>query len=394
MLLYILYICGHRQPALEGTVQVAGVRFRNVQKSFGDVQVLRDIDLEIRDGEFMVFVGPSGCGKSTLLRTIAGLEDITGGELSIGGRVVNDVPPAERGIAMVFQSYALYPHMSLHENMAFGLKLAKVPRARIDEAVRSAARILHIEHLLDRKPKDLSGGQRQRVAIGRAIVRQPDVFLFDEPLSNLDAALRLSMRHEFTRLHRELGTTMVYVTHDQVEAMTLADRITVLQGGRVEQVGAPMELYEHPCNRFVAGFIGSPQMNFVEATLDTADAGGAQVRLAEGSVLRCLVDATAAAPGAAVVLGIRPEHLRPATHADETNTLQARVEHVERLGGTSLAWLACAGAAEALTMELRGVSGLQPGDTVRLAADAACCHLFDAAGRAFARRAAPAAPAA
>ncbi|MFZ4650533.1 MAG: ABC transporter ATP-binding protein, partial [Rubrivivax sp.] len=235
---------------------MAEVRLVGVQKSYGEVQVLRDIDLQVRDGEFMVFVGPSGCGKSTLLRTIAGLEDITGGELSIGGRVVNDVPPAERGIAMVFQSYALYPHMSLYDNMAFGLQLAKVPKPEIDAAVRQAAKILHIEHLLQRKPRDLSGGQRQRVAIGRAIVRKPEVFLFDEPLSNLDAALRVKMRVEFARLHEQLQATMIYVTHDQVEAMTLADRIVVLSAGRVEQVGSPLELYEHPCNLFVAGFIG------------------------------------------------------------------------------------------------------------------------------------------
>ncbi len=221
---------------------MAAVVLKGVCKAFGDVQILRQIDLEVRDGEFMVFVGPSGCGKSTLLRTIAGLEDITSGTLEIGGRVVNDVPPAERGIAMVFQSYALYPHMKLYENMAFGLKLARVPKAEIDGAVKNAAKILHIEHLLERKPKDLSGGQRQRVAIGRAIVRKPEVFLFDEPLSNLDAALRTSMRVEFAKLHEQLKATMIYVTHDQVEAMTLADRIVVLQGGRIEQVGAPLDL--------------------------------------------------------------------------------------------------------------------------------------------------------
>jgi multiple sugar transport system ATP-binding protein len=224
---------------------VAEVKLAGVGKAYGDVKILKGIDLHIRDGEFMVFVGPSGCGKSTLLRTIAGLEDITEGTLSIGGRVVNDVPPAERGIAMVFQSYALYPHMNLYDNMAFGLKLAKVPEAEIKEAVTKAAKTLHIEHLLERKPKDLSGGQRQRVAIGRAIVRQPEVFLFDEPLSNLDTALRVKMRYEFAKLHQQFKTTMVYVTHDQVEAMTLADRIVVLQAGRIEQVGAPLELYGH-----------------------------------------------------------------------------------------------------------------------------------------------------
>ena len=234
---------------------MANVLLKSLKKSFGDLTIIPGIDLEIRDGEFMVFVGPSGCGKSTLLRVIAGLEDITGGTLSIGGRVVNDVPPAERGIAMVFQSYALYPHMNLYDNMAFGLKLAKMPADEIDRLVRQAAKILNIEHLLERKPKDLSGGQRQRVAIGRAIVRKPEVFLFDEPLSNLDAALRVRMRYEFAKLHDDLKSTMIYVTHDQVEAMTLADRIVVLSAGKIEQVGSPLDLYAHPDNLFVAGFI-------------------------------------------------------------------------------------------------------------------------------------------
>ncbi|MDP9109968.1 MAG: sn-glycerol-3-phosphate ABC transporter ATP-binding protein UgpC, partial [Pseudomonadota bacterium] len=251
---------------------MADVTLRNVTKSFGATSILQGIDLEIRDGEFMVFVGPSGCGKSTLLRVIAGLEEITGGDLLIGGRRVNDVPPAGRGIAMVFQSYALYPHMNLYDNMAFGLKLSRVPKKEIDAAVQHAAKILHIEHLLERKPKDLSGGQRQRVAIGRAIVRKPEVFLFDEPLSNLDASLRVRMRYEFAKLHEELNTTMVYVTHDQVEAMTLADRIAVLSAGRIEQVGTPLELYEHPDNVFVAGFIGSPRMNLIPAEVVEASA--------------------------------------------------------------------------------------------------------------------------
>jgi multiple sugar transport system ATP-binding protein len=368
---------------------VAGVLLKQVQKSFGDTPVLRDIDLEVRDGEFMVFVGPSGCGKSTLLRTIAGLEDITGGELSIGGRVVNDVPPAERGVAMVFQSYALYPHMTLYENMAFGLELAKVPRPRIDEAVQQAARILHIEHLLQRKPKDLSGGQRQRVAIGRAIVRKPEVFLFDEPLSNLDAELRTSMRVEFARLHETLKTTMVYVTHDQVEAMTLADRIVVLQAGRIEQVGAPMTLYEHPCNRFVAGFIGSPRMNFLQATLVSAAAGEAVVDLPGGSRWRCAVDARGAVPGDEVVLGVRPEHLAPA--ADAGNALPARVGFVERLGGHCQVHFETGADGAVLTAEMRGNPALRPGDAVVLGAAPHETYLFDAAGRAFARLAAPSA---
>ena len=269
---------------------MAEVRLVKVQKAFESVHVLRDIDLEIRDGEFMVFVGPSGCGKSTLLRVIAGLEDITGGTLSIGGRTVNDVAPAERGIAMVFQSYALYPHMNLFDNMAFGLKLAKMSDAEIKQVVTHAAKILNIEHLLDRKPKELSGGQRQRVAIGRAIVRKPEVFLFDEPLSNLDAALRVRMRYEFAKLHEELKTTMIYVTHDQVEAMTLADRIAVLSAGRIEQVGSPLALYEHPDNIFVAGFIGSPRMNFVPADVIEASGQHALLRLQDGALIRCEVE--------------------------------------------------------------------------------------------------------
>ncbi len=361
---------------------MAGVLLKHVQKAYGEVQVLRDINLEVRDGEFMVFVGPSGCGKSTLLRTIAGLEDITGGELSIGGRVVNEVPPAERGIAMVFQSYALYPHMNLYENMAFGLELAKVPKAEIDSAVQQAAKILHIEHLLQRKPKDLSGGQRQRVAIGRAIVRKPEVFLFDEPLSNLDAALRMSMRYEFTKLHEELKTTMVYVTHDQVEAMTLADRIVVLKAGRIEQIGAPLELYEHPGNLFVAGFIGSPRMNFIEAELQSADAAQAVLRLGSGAQIRCDVDAQRAKPGDKVTLGVRPEHL--SLGAGE-NTLQAKVSFIDRLGGNCYVYFDFPGAELSLTAELRGNPALRTGQAVSLGMQAAQCYLFDAAGLAFQR---------
>ena len=289
---------------------LAEVKLSGVGKAYGEVKILKGIDLHIADGEFMVFVGPSGCGKSTLLRTIAGLEDITEGTLMIGDRVVNDVPPAERGIAMVFQSYALYPHMNLFDNMAFGLKLAKLPKAEIESSVMQAAKILHIEHLLQRKPKDLSGGQRQRVAIGRAIVRKPEVFLFDEPLSNLDTALRVKMRYEFAKLHEEFKTTMVYVTHDQVEAMTLADRIVVLQAGRIEQVGSPMALYEHPCNLFVAGFIGSPGMNVLDAVVVEASATFAIVRAGGGELIRCGVDAAKAKAGDPVKLGVRPEHLR------------------------------------------------------------------------------------
>ena len=261
---------------------MADLQLKSLRKAFDDVVILPGVDLEVRDGEFLVFVGPSGCGKSTLLRCIAGLEDITSGELYIGGELVNEVPPAKRGIAMVFQSYALYPHMTVAENMAFGLRLAGYSKDEMRTAVQRAAQVLQIEHLLERKPKALSGGQRQRVAIGRAIVRKPGVFLFDEPLSNLDAALRVQMRVELSRLHQELKTTMIYVTHDQVEAMTLAHRIVVLNAGRIEQVGTPMELYHRPVNRFVAGFIGSPKMNFIEGRLQSANDGLAQVALADG----------------------------------------------------------------------------------------------------------------
>ena len=289
-------------------IRMSELRLSNVRKCFGESVILEDINLEIADGELVVFVGPSGCGKSTLLRLIAGLDEVSGGEISIGGKVVNDVAPARRGVAMVFQSYALYPHMTVYQNMSFGLRLAKLEASDIDAAVRSAARKLHIEHLLDRKPKALSGGQKQRVAIGRAIVRKPNVFLFDEPLSNLDAALRASMRYELAKLHQELKTTMIYVTHDQVEAMTLAERIVVLSAGRIEQVGTPMELYRDPDNIFVAGFIGSPRMNFLDAEIESIAPRHAVVRLPSGDTITAAVDAHSARPGQRVTLGIRPEH--------------------------------------------------------------------------------------
>ena len=372
---------------------MADVKLSGVGKAYGEVTILRGIDLDIRDGEFMVFVGPSGCGKSTLLRTIAGLEDITEGTLSIGGRVVNDVPPAERGIAMVFQSYALYPHMNLFDNMAFGLKLAKLPQAEIDSAVNSAAKILHIEHLLQRKPKDLSGGQRQRVAIGRAIVRKPDVFLFDEPLSNLDTALRVKMRYEFAKLHEQFRTTMVYVTHDQVEAMTLADRIVVLQAGRIEQVGAPMALYDHPCNLFVAGFIGSPGMNFIDATVDQASPLGVSVRLGSGELIRCAVDGAGLRAGSAVKLGVRSEHLR-AGLAD--NALQTRVTFVESLGSMTYAYCARAdsptGLDDVITCALDGDCRVSAGQALPLGVPVDKTYLFDAQGVALRRLPAGAPP--
>ncbi|HEY8596172.1 MAG TPA: sn-glycerol-3-phosphate ABC transporter ATP-binding protein UgpC [Devosiaceae bacterium] len=311
---------------------MAGLQLKDLRKDFGTVEVIKGVNLQIRDGEFTVFVGPSGCGKSTLLRMIAGLEHISGGELWIGDTLCNDVEPRDRGIAMVFQSYALYPHMTVHDNFGFSLKLARVPKAERDRKVREAAQVLQMEHLLDRKPAQLSGGQRQRVAIGRAIVRNPEVFLFDEPLSNLDAALRVDMRMELSKLHQQLGTTMIYVTHDQVEAMTLADRIVVLNGGIVQQIGTPLELYKRPANLFVAGFIGSPKMNFLDITagasadgltsLDSADLSGARVRIAE----------TAVAPGTRGTLGIRPHDLRLSAQG----AVAGEVQLVERLGNETV----------------------------------------------------------
>jgi len=366
---------------------MADVRLVNVQKSYGETHVLKDINLHVRDGEFMVFVGPSGCGKSTLLRSIAGLEEISGGTLSIGDKVVNDVPPAERGIAMVFQSYALYPHMNLYDNMAFGLQLAKVPKDEIERQVKHAAKILNIEHLLQRKPKDLSGGQRQRVAIGRAIVRKPEVFLFDEPLSNLDAALRVRMRYEFAKLHEDLKSTMIYVTHDQVEAMTLADRIVVLSAGKIEQVGSPLELYEHPDNLFVAGFIGSPRMNFIAAELVDAGATHANVRLHNGSVIRCAVNGQALKPGAKLTLGVRPEHLEAAGSSTD-NRVDMAVTFVESLGSTTHAYGDFPGVEEQLTCELDGATRVKGGQTLGLVIPAEKAYLFDDQGLACRRIAA------
>jgi multiple sugar transport system ATP-binding protein len=361
---------------------MADVKLSSVTKDFGNTRILHQVNLEIRDGEFMVFVGPSGCGKSTLLRVIAGLEDISSGELKIGGKLVNDVPPAERGIAMVFQSYALYPHMNLFDNMAFGLKLAKVPKDQIEKSVQAAAKILHIEHLLDRKPKDLSGGQRQRVAIGRAIVRQPDVFLFDEPLSNLDAALRMRMRYEFAKLHEEFKTTMVYVTHDQVEAMTLADRIVVLSAGKIEQVGSPLELYEYPDNLFVAGFIGSPTMNFLEAELAETSKDNTVVKLANGERIHCNIDSTQGKVGDKVTLGMRPEHLCIGTH---TNQIHTKITFVEMLGSSTQAYCEFPGMKEDLTCTLSGQTKVRNGEALSLGISPEACYLFNADGKAFHR---------
>ncbi|WP_337882929.1 sn-glycerol-3-phosphate ABC transporter ATP-binding protein UgpC [Chromobacterium haemolyticum] len=364
---------------------MASVQLRNVGKRYGDgPEVMSDIQLHIDDGEFVVFVGPSGCGKSTLLRMIAGLEEISAGELEIGGERMNEVPAAKRGIAMVFQSYALYPHMSLYDNMAFGLKLAGKSRAEIDAAVRRAASILHIDHLLERKPKALSGGQRQRVAIGRAITRQPKVFLFDEPLSNLDAALRVKMRLEFARLHQQLKTTMIYVTHDQVEAMTLADKIVVLSAGRVEQVGAPRTLYHHPANRFVAGFIGSPRMNFLPARVLSILPEGVTVRLDGGGELLAAVEAQDLTPGDVVTVGIRPEHLQPASAAPAA--LRARVAAVESLGDCAYLYAETPDSDEPLISKISDAQNFAAGDETGFNALPRHCHLFRENGQALPRQ--------
>jgi multiple sugar transport system ATP-binding protein len=334
--------------------------------------VIRGVDIDIADGEFAVLVGPSGCGKSTLLRMIAGLEEISGGEIEIGGRVVNDVPPKERDIAMVFQNYALYPHMKVRDNMAFSLMLAKRPRREIDERVDKAAGILGLAHLLDRYPRQLSGGQRQRVAMGRAIVRDPQVFLFDEPLSNLDAKLRVAMRTEIKELHQRLKTTSVYVTHDQIEAMTMADQIVVMRDGVVEQRGAPLDLYDHPANLFVAGFIGSPAMNFIPATLRRAN-GRAEVELEGGARLAAPRD-TQGEDGQRVLFGARPEHLALAPGGEG---LAAQVVVVEPTGADTQVF-AKIGATE-VNAVFRERHEFRAGDAIRLAPDHERTHLFDAA---------------
>ena len=346
---------------------MAAVAIERVEKAYGPTKVIHGVDVRIEDGEFCVLVGPSGCGKSTLLRMIAGLEEISGGRISIGGRVVNDVPPKERDIAMVFQNYALYPHMKVRENMAFALMLAKRPRAEIDRRVGEAAQILGLEPYLDRYPRQLSGGQRQRVAMGRAIVRNPQVFLFDEPLSNLDAKLRVSMRTEIKALHQRLRTTSIYVTHDQIEAMTMADKIVVMRDGIVEQIGTPLQLYDHPANTFVAGFIGSPAMNMVEGTWE---GGGARIGAARVPVPRPM----RAQDGQKVLLGTRPEHLQP----DPSGPLAAQVEVIEPTGADTM--LMCTLGGQSLVVVVRDRVDLRPGDPLRLSPAADKLHVFDAAG--------------
>jgi len=369
---------------------MADIQLQSIQKSYGPVSVIRDVDLAIADGEFCVFVGPSGCGKSTLLRMIAGLEDITAGELRIGGRRMNDTPPSKRGVAMVFQSYALFPHLTVRENMSFGLQLAKVPKPEIERTVNEAARVLQLGALLDRKPKQLSGGQRQRVAIGRAIVRQPGVFLFDEPLSNLDAGLRVQTRFEIAKLHREYGrASMVYVTHDQVEAMTLADRIlllnagdAVLREGSVAQCGSPLELYHRPRSLFVAGFIGSPKMNFLPGTLVHATADTATVRLQTGETLQAKVDARALAAGAPVTLGLRPEHAELAAHGQY---IVREVRWQERLGDATFLYVDNGTADTSWIVRAAGNVRAQPGQRLAIGVPPASLHLFDEHGHALVR---------
>jgi ABC-type sugar transport system ATPase subunit len=356
---------------------MATLRIDKLNKSYGEAAILRDIDLSIAEGEFVVLVGPSGCGKSTLLRMIAGLDGVTSGDIFIGERRVNNLEPSQRKIAMVFQSYALYPHMNVKKNMTFGLKFAGLAQPEMDRRVAEAARMLQLGPLLERRPRDLSGGQRQRVAIGRAIVREPDVFLFDEPLSNLDAALRVSTRVEIAKLHRLLGATMVYVTHDQIEAMTLADRIVVMNHGRVAQTGKPRDLYYDPANLFVAGFIGSPSMNFFSARVDKKGPATATLSGSGLSPFDLPAAAFAPPPGAAVTIGVRPEHFG----ADSPGgfRIAGLVELVERLGETSYAHVRVADGVT-LIAEMRGRDTPKAGDAIALGAPIQDLHLFDERG--------------
>jgi sn-glycerol 3-phosphate transport system ATP-binding protein len=346
---------------------MADVALKNVRKSYGELEVIHGVDLTIADGEFIVLVGPSGCGKTTLLRMVAGLERITKGDITIGGKVVNEVEPGERNIAMVFQNYALYPHMSVYENMSYGLRIRKMPRAEIERRVQRAANILQIQALLQRKPRQLSGGQRQRVAMGRAIVREPAVFLFDEPLSNLDAKLRVQMRLEMRKLHRELGVTSIYVTHDQVEAMTLADRLVVMNQGVAEQIGAPKDVYTYPATTYVAGFIGSPAMNFLPAKV--AERG---IQLGSGQTLGLEVAGLGSLRGRTVTFGVRPEHL---TLGEGPGAFDFRIDVTEELGADTLLHGPLDGTD--IVVRLPGSLGLRAGDQIRLHPDPSLVHLFD-----------------
>ena len=361
---------------------MAKVELRGLEKAFGTQTVLKDIDLDIRDGEFVVVVGPSGCGKSTLLRIIAGLEQPTAGELLIEGHDALEATPAQRGVAMVFQSYALYPHLNVYDNMAFGLRMAKASEADIKVAVHKAAGLLGIEALLERRPKALSGGQRQRVAIGRAIVRQPKLFLLDEPLSNLDAGLRVHMRHEFARLHRELATTMIYVTHDQVEAMTLADRIVVLNAGRIEQIGTPTEIYHAPRNLFVATFLGSPRMNLLPGEVVRVLKSGVKVQLVSGEEVIVAADGTGAKPGDTVQVGVRPESLH---RQPDDNSLTVTIDVVETLGAARSIYGLVKGAEQPVSAVLSGADPARHDDVIALSFATSDAYLFDAGGLALPR---------
>jgi multiple sugar transport system ATP-binding protein len=358
---------------------MAELTLTSARKSFGNIDVLHGIDLSVKDGEFVVFVGPSGCGKSTLLRVIAGLENVTSGEVHIDGERVTHLPASDRGLAMVFQSYALYPHMSVRKNMAFALENMGLKLDDIDARVNRAAAMLRLTDYLDRKPKALSGGQRQRVAIGRAIVRDPKIFLFDEPLSNLDAELRVATRKELAALHAELGGTMIYVTHDQVEAMTLADRIVVLKAGRIEQIGTPLELYNNPTNAFVAGFIGSPRMNFLPAIV-IADDGTLRLTVGERDITMPRAG-SGLATGAAVTLGIRPEHIDVASDA---GMIAATVDLVEQLGGDTFIYATAPGLPQ-ITLRQDGQSPFRRGERIAIRFAPEHLHIFDATGAALAR---------
>ena len=354
------------------------LRLRNICKRYGAAEVIRDLSLDVGDGEFVVFVGPSGCGKSTLIRMIAGLEEIDGGEVLIDGERMNEIGPADRGLAMVFQSYALYPHMTVRDNMSFALRLAGVPRDERNRKAAEVARLLRLEGYLDHKPGQLSGGQRQRVAIGRAIVRKPKIFLFDEPLSNLDAALRGQMRTELARLREEIDATMIYVTHDQVEAMTMADRIVVLREGRIEQVGTPLEIYRHPVNLFVAGFIGSPPMNFLPGRIENCDQAGVQVSLPGNVTTFVAATSDVVKVNDEVTLGIRPEGLRP----DAAGVLRGITHRVERLGAVSLLHAELDGGA-GVVAQIGAIDEVVPRQRISLAIDPAQCHVFDGNGKAL-----------
>ncbi len=352
---------------------MADVKLERVVKRFGQMETIHGVDLDIESGSFVVFVGPSGCGKSTLLRMIAGLEEVTEGDVYIDGACVTEAKASARGIGMVFQSYALYPHMTVRENMSFGLEVAGEPKDVIDRRVAEAAEILKLGDLLDRKPRQLSGGQRQRVAIGRTIVRQPKVFLFDEPLSNLDAELRVQMRIEITRLHERLGNTMIYVTHDQVEAMTMADKIVVLREGRVEQVGTPLNLYHHPANRFVAGFIGSPKMNFLPVTVKAVAAGAVTLTLVDGQEIALAVEDAGLKAGQKLEFGIRPEHLIVGKGGDVDISLHCDV--VEELGGTTYIYGDLGG--HQVIVESDGETAIEKGRDSLFSFKKERVHLFD-----------------